>query len=154
MSQDKRMRILEAENRQLRQQVELAQVQNGLLLERIQELEARLAKDSHNSNKPPGSHGLARKTRSLRKRSGKKPGGQIGNRGETLRLVAVPDAVVEHRPVVCVGCQEALRKDAPMVARERRKAQARLRGPSRQSAFFGAPMPPVYRRCSSRCRSQ
>jgi transposase len=69
------------------------------------------------------SDGLARKTRSLRKHSGKKPCGQIGHRGETLRLVAMPDVVVEHRLVVCAACQEALREDAPVVARERRQVQ-------------------------------
>ena len=33
---------------------------------RVEELEARLSKDSHNSNNPPSSDGLAKKTRSLR----------------------------------------------------------------------------------------
>ena len=68
--------------------------QNGALATRVQELEARLAKDSHNRSKPPSSDGLARKTKRLRRRSGKEPGGQLGHRGETLRLVATPDAVV------------------------------------------------------------
>lgn len=63
-----------------------------MLVARVQELEARLAKDSHNSGKPPSGDGLGRKTKSLRKKSGRKPGGQIGHRGETLRLVATPDA--------------------------------------------------------------
>jgi transposase len=71
--------------------------QIATLLGRLRELEARQAKDSHNSSKPPSSDGLGRKTRSLRKKSGKKPGGQIGHRGETLHLVATPDAVLEHR---------------------------------------------------------
>ena len=89
----------------------------------MQELEARLAKDSHNSSKPPSSDGLARKTRSLRKKSGRKPGGQIGHRGETLRLVATPDAVVEHRPACCPDCQAPLAAEAPVVLRERRQVQ-------------------------------
>ncbi len=68
------------------------------LLARVQELEARAAKDSHNSGKPPSTDGLQRRTKSLRKPSGEKAGGQLGHRGETLHLVATPDAVVEHRP--------------------------------------------------------
>ncbi|HEV2462127.1 MAG TPA: IS66 family transposase, partial [Ktedonobacterales bacterium] len=65
--------------------------------------------------------GLARKTKSLRRRSGKKPGGQLGHRGETLRLVATPESVVEHRPTVCAGCQAPLGAEAPEVLRERRQ---------------------------------
>ncbi len=75
----------------------------------IRELEARLAKDSHNSSKPPSSDGLKRKTKSLRAKSGKKAGGQIGHRGETLHLVAAPDEVVEHRPRHCPQCQTSAR---------------------------------------------
>src|SRR5579872_5578093 len=89
----------------------------------VRELEGRLAKDSHNSSKPPSSDGLERKTKSLRRRSGKKPGGQLGHRGETLRLVAEPDAVVEHRPATCSGCQMPLDATAPVVLRERRQVQ-------------------------------
>lgn len=56
----------------------------------------------------------------MRRRSGRKPGGQIGHRGETVRLVAVPDEVVEHWPQVCVGCQMPLGETTPGVLRERR----------------------------------
>jgi transposase len=121
MNQDERIAAIEAENRQLRHALDMALAQNALLLEHVQELEARLAKDSHNSGKPPSSDGLARKTRSLRRRSGKKPGGQLGHRGETLRLVATPDAVVEQRPARCVGGQAPLAADALVVLRERRQ---------------------------------
>jgi transposase len=111
--------LLNAENTALREQV-------TALMDRVRELEARLAKDSHNSGKPPSSDRLARlarKTRSLRRRSGKKPGGQLGHRGETLRLVATAeaDAVVEHRPATCAGCQRPLDVDVPVVLRERRQ---------------------------------
>src|SRR5271166_6294840 len=121
MTPDERIAELEGILADQRQQLELALAQNAVLQARIEELEARLAKDSHNSSKPPSSDGLARKTKSLRRRSGKKPGGQIGHRGETLRLVAVPDAVVEHRPAICVGCQTSLPEEAPVVVRERRQ---------------------------------
>ena len=113
MTPEERNAELEAENAALREQVRA-------LLERVQELEARLAKDSHNSSKPPSSDGLKRKTKSLRTKSGKKPGGQLGHRGETLHLVAVPDEVVEHRPSHCPQCQTPL-ADAEVVLRERRQ---------------------------------
>jgi transposase len=115
--------ILIAENARQREQIAELVAQNGALAARVQELAARLAKDSHNSSKPPSSDGLARKTKSLRRRSGKKPGGQLGHRGETLRLVATPDAVVEHRPSVCARCQAPLDElgDAAVERRERRQ---------------------------------
>lgn len=110
-----RIAELEAENATLRERVELLAAQ-------VQELQARLAKDSRNSGKPPSSDGLGRKTKSLRKKSGKKPGGQLGHRGQTLRLVAMPDEVVEHRPPACAYCRAPL-DAAPVVVRERRQVQ-------------------------------
>jgi transposase len=85
MTPEDEIAALKAENARLREQVETL----GAL---VQELQARLAKDSHNSGKPPSSDELGRKTRSLRKRSGKKPGGQLGHRGKTLHLVRAPTA--------------------------------------------------------------
>lgn len=108
MTPEDRIAELEAENQHQREQI-------AALLVRVQELEARLAKDRHNSSKPPSSDGLKRKTKSLRAKSGKKPGGQVGHRGETLHLVATPDEVVEHRPVVCAAGQIPLAEDASVV---------------------------------------
>lgn len=112
--------LLKAENAQQREQI-------TTLLERVRDLEARLAKDSHNSGKPPSSDGLKRqlpRTRSLRQKTGKKPGGQLGHTGQTLHLVAEPDAIVEHRPAVCAACQAPLAEEgAEVVARERRQVQ-------------------------------
>src|SRR5258707_14101136 len=100
-------RIVELEALVARQKLQNEQLLavNAELRARVQELEARLAKDSHNSSKPPSSDGLrreARKTKSLRRRSGKATGGQLGHRGETRHLVAAPDQVVENRPPGCV----------------------------------------------------
>jgi transposase len=107
--------LLKAENMALREQI-------TALLERVQELQGRLAQDSHNSGKPPSIDGLGRKTCSLRKRSGKKPGGQLGHRGETLHLVAQPAIVVQHRPAVCASCQTLL-GEAAVVLHARRQVQ-------------------------------
>ncbi len=122
MTSAERIAELEAENAQQREQI-------AALLERVRDLEARLAKDSHNSGKPPSSDGLKRhlpRTRSLRRKSGKKPGGQMGHPGETLHLVAEPDIIVAHRPAVCATCQSALGTEASgaeVVARERRQVR-------------------------------
>jgi transposase len=80
---------------------------------RIAELERRLAASSRNSSKPPSSDGLDKPApKSLRGRSGRKPGGQPGHQGRTLRQVAVPDEVVVHEPGACAGCGGPLTADS------------------------------------------
>src|SRR5438445_8725966 len=82
----------------------------GALRAQIAELERRLGLNSSNSGKPPSSDGLKKPARmsSLRERSGKKPGGQKGHKGETLRQVTDPDAVVDHYPPACSMCGAGL----------------------------------------------
>jgi len=77
--------------------------------ERIQELEARLAKDSHNSSRPPSSDSPFKKPppRSRRQPSGRKPGGQPGRCGVTHSLVDGPDqCVIIPLPGTCAGGTE------------------------------------------------
>jgi transposase len=79
--------------------------------ERIAELEARLRQSPRNSSKPPSSEGLAKPApapRSLRKQSGRKPGGQDGHKGTTLAQVARPDREVRHEPGCCGNCGAGL----------------------------------------------
>lgn len=74
------------------------------LLARVAELEARLAKNSGNSSKPPSTDGLTKPPPRNRKPSGKKSGGQRGHKGHTLEFSASPDVVVEAGPEVCPDC--------------------------------------------------
>lgn len=80
------------------------------LLIRIAELEAQLAQNSRNSSKSPSSDGYTKPApKSLRKSSGKKPGGQAGHDGVTLERTASPDHVFEHHPTGhCLACNAPL----------------------------------------------
>ena len=85
---------------------ELGQENNSLK----QELEKyRTPKNSSNSSKPPSSDfPRIQKTQSLRTASGKKPGGQPGHQGTTLKMADAPDTVHKHSPNYCTCCGEDL----------------------------------------------
>jgi transposase len=88
---------------------------------RIAELERQLAANSRNSSKPPSSDGVGKPApKTLRTKSGRKPGGQTGRKGETLRQVSDPDEVIRHEPVCCKGCGGGL-LGAPEVGVARRQ---------------------------------
>jgi len=101
MTQEERIAQLEQENAELRAQLAEAYQQITQLAERLQRVEGQVAKDSHNSSKPPSSDGPRRKARSQRRQSEKQTGGQPGHPGRTLMQVNSPDAVVRHRPLLC-----------------------------------------------------
>lgn len=91
---DERIAEWEAEHAARRADNDALRAQVPRLLGRVEEVEARRAKESHHSSTPPASDPLGRKRpRSQRPRSGKKPGGQLGHPGETLHLVGMPDEV-------------------------------------------------------------
>lgn len=75
----------------------------------VAELRRRLAQNSRNSSRPPSSDGLSKPpAKSLRRPSGRKPGGQPGHPGGHLKTVVVPDKIVDHVPLVCAGCHRDL----------------------------------------------
>jgi transposase len=90
------------------------------LQERIKTLERQQAKDSHNSHLPPSADRFVRPPKSLRKKSGKKPGGQQGHHGYHLQQVEIPDQVLIHRVERCEHCQHDLRTQ-PAALPERRQ---------------------------------
>ncbi|WP_018638638.1 IS66 family transposase, partial [Parafrankia elaeagni] len=90
-------------------------------LARIAELEAQVAKTSRNSAKPPSSDGLAKPPpKSLRKKTGRRPGGQAGHPGSTLCLTDEPDVRLRHEPGPCSGCGASL-AGRPVARVERRQ---------------------------------
>src|SRR2546429_2030541 len=104
-------------------QQERVNVLEGLidaLQERIKTLERQQAKDSHTSSLPPSSDRFVRPPKSLRQKSGKKPGGQKGHRGHYLKQVESPDAVLIHPVKRCEHCQHDLRTQ-PATMPERRQ---------------------------------
>jgi transposase len=84
------------------------QVAIEALTARVKQLEDRLAQNSQNSHKPPSSDRPSKKPQSQRQPSGKKPGGQHGHPGRTLRMVEQPDVLVPHAPECCPSCGGSL----------------------------------------------
>ena len=101
--------------------IELIPLVNALL-KRVDELEARLGKDSHNSSKPPSSDGLRRKPKSLRERGKAKVGGQPGHKGNTLKRVEQPEHIEIH-PVApqCDACGQPIAHEDVSVSAESRQ---------------------------------
>lgn len=108
MTRDEFQRVYDAGPDTVFALFERMQATTAALTARVQQLENQLATKSHNSSKPPSSDGFAKKTRSRREKSGKKPGGQPGHPGRTLSMVADPHHTLCHFPAMCSCCGEVL----------------------------------------------
>ena len=85
---------------------------------RIAELEKKLSKyeapdkNSTNSSTPPSKENMKdehiRRTRSLRKPTGRKPGGQHGHEGSTLKMTDKPDETEDVSANYCTKCGASL----------------------------------------------
>jgi transposase len=115
---------LAAENAALRAVLDELRSDIAVLRAENAELRRQLGLDSRNSSKPPSSDPPFGKPapKSLRRKSGRKPGGQPGHPGSTLRLVADPNERLRHEPGACAGCGADLAEaPAPEVGKERRQ---------------------------------
>lgn len=94
------------------------------LRRQIKELKDRLALTSRNSGKPPSTDGLAKPApKSLRQKTGRKPGGQPGHPGKTLQQVAQPDHTVLHglEGCTCGECPGRSLRREPLIDYEKRQ---------------------------------
>lgn len=72
------------------------------LEDKVAILEGRIKKDSSNSSKPPSFDGLKKpRTFSTREKSGKKPGGQVGHTGHTIKPDAEEIKVIDRKEGIC-----------------------------------------------------
>jgi transposase len=112
---DERIEVLAAENAVLREQL-------AALGSQVEALAAQVKSNSRNSSKPPSSDGPAKPApKSLRGKSGRRPGRPEGQPGATMQLSDHPDKVVRHRPAACGGCGRSLKKRGEVTGSERRQ---------------------------------
>lgn len=119
-----------AQLKQVKERLARRECEVHALRRRVQELQAEVARlgvegreaspvaarqDSHNSGLPPSldlpsvkAANAIKRTRSLRRKTGKQVGGQVGHQGATLRQVEMPDRVQVHEPQRCRRCYASL----------------------------------------------
>lgn len=96
---ESKLYLVEEENQRLKTEV-------VKLTKRLEKYEN--PKNSKNSSKPPSSDfPRQQRTQSLREPSNKKPGGQAGHEGTTLKCLS-PDFIEEHSPSYCNCCGKDL----------------------------------------------
>jgi len=96
------------------QELEYFEKENKFLKRENKELKEKLAKyenpkNSNNSSMPPSKdENRPFKSKSLRKKTGRKPGGQKGHEGTTLEMISDPNEIVDHAPEYCECCGKDL----------------------------------------------
>ena len=113
---NKSVKDLAADNARLSRRIEAQNVEirslraeNAGLKERLSTYEdPKPPKNSGNSSVPPSKEGIGdevkRRTRSLREKSGRKPGGQPGHEGSTRLMSDNPYEVEDIQPNYCRKC--------------------------------------------------
>ena len=95
-------------------ELEYFEKENKLLRRENKDLKEKLAKyetpkNSNNSSMPPSrDENRSFKSKSLRKKTGRKPGGQKGHEGTTLEMVSDPNEIIDHAPEYCECCGKDL----------------------------------------------
>lgn len=104
---------LTEENARLNRRVEALTVENSQLKKRLAKYEdPEPPKHSGNSSIPPTKERMGdeikRRTKSLREKSGRKSGGQLGHKGSTRLMSAMPNETEYLQPEYCRECGREL----------------------------------------------
>ena len=95
----------------LRQEIRCLKKENETLRERLAKYETP-EKNSGNSSTPPSKESMKdeaiRRTMTLRKPTGRKPGGQKGHEGSTLKMTQTPDETEDIAANYCTKCGASL----------------------------------------------
>lgn len=89
---------LNENNKKLTKELEKANKKNQELLLEIERLKNNNNKNSSNSSKPSSTNGYKKVITSNREKSGKKQGGQVGHKGETLTKEKI-DKMIENKEI-------------------------------------------------------
>jgi len=104
---EREVKLLEEKAELLEEKSKLLQRENDILKDKLAKYEN--PKNSNNSSVPPSKdENRPFKSKSLRKKTGRKPGGQKGHEGTTLEMVSDPNEILNHTPVYCECCGKDL----------------------------------------------
>lgn len=112
----KEIKMLRRSNKELKFLVEKQQKQIAQLFSENAKLKEHIAKNSHNSSRPPSSDGFKKEPKpnpkSQRGKSNRKAGGQQGHKGHKLAKTDNPDLIVLHELNLCSHCNKDLSSTA------------------------------------------
>jgi transposase len=119
---ENKIKVLEKENALFRYKLYQSEKENARLRERLSHYES-VKKDSHNSHIPPSQQGLSpgkpQRTQSLREKSVKPTGGQVGHPGVSLEFSGEADKTAHHIPQYCPKCGKDLSKAESLLSEDR-----------------------------------
>jgi transposase len=124
----------------VRQYFAQLQADNERLTIENAEMRARLNQNSLNSSQPPSSSPFI-KPKSLRTKTGRKPGGQPGHKGSTLEVKLTPDEIVEHQADTCLHCGGDLSETTPILSQTRQVADIKIIPVVTQHAVYSQTCP-------------
>jgi len=100
---EKNAKLYKKKSELFEKRAELLQRENDILKDKLSKYEN--PKNSNNSSVPPSKdENRPFKSKSLRKKTGRKPGGQEGHEGKTLEMTSNPDQTITHSPEYCECC--------------------------------------------------